>query len=66
MQKFTPKTDGCIVALIPKTSQRSATNDVAPQPIDTDRLSSALSAALRILRPGTTAKAKVTKRGAAK
>ena len=43
--------------------QSSATNDVA-HPIDTDKLSAALTAALRILRPGTTAQARVTKRGA--
>ena len=45
--------------------QSSTTNDVA-RPIDTDKLSAALTAALRILRPGTTAQARVTKRGATK
>ena len=45
--------------------QSPATNDVA-HPIDTDKLSAALTAALRILRPGTTAQARVTKRGATK
>lgn len=34
--------------------------------IDTEKLSAALSAALRILRPGTNAKVKVSKRGDAK
>ena len=48
----------------PKVKQ-AATNDVA-HPIDTDKLSAALSAALRILRPGTNAKVKVNKRGDAK
>ena len=43
--------------------QSSATNDVA-HPIDTDKLSAALTAAIRILRPGTTAQVKVSKRGA--
>lgn len=64
MQHFTPKIDGCIVARTPKTSQ-SATNDV-PQQVDIVRLSAALTAALRILRPGTNAKVKVNKRGDAK
>lgn len=45
--------------------QSPATNDVA-RPIDTERLSAALTAAIRILRPGATAQAKVSKRGAAK
>ena len=45
--------------------QSSTTNDVA-RPIDTERLSAALTAAIRILRPGTTAQAKVTRRGDAK
>jgi len=63
MQHFTPKIDGCIVARTPKTSQ-SATNDVPPQPIDTDKLSAALTAALKILQPGSNAQVKVTKRGA--
>ena len=45
--------------------QSSTTNDVA-HPIDTDKLSAALTAAIRILRPGTTAQAKVSKRGDAK
>jgi len=45
--------------------QSSTTNDVA-HPIDTDKLSAALTAAIRILRPGTTAQAKVTRRGDAK
>ena len=45
--------------------QSSTTNDVA-RPIDTDKLSAALTAALRILRPGTTAQVRVTKRGDAK
>ena len=45
--------------------QSSTTNDVA-RPIDTDKLSAALTAAIRILRPGTTAQAKVTRRGDAK
>ena len=45
--------------------QSSTTNDVA-RPIDTDKLSAALTAALRILRPGTNAQVRVTKRGAAK
>ena len=43
--------------------QSPATNDVA-HPIDTDKLSAALTAALRILRPGTNAQVKVSKRGA--
>jgi len=62
MQHFTPKIDGCIVARTPKTSQ-SATNDVA-HPIDTDKLSAALTAALKILQPGSNAQVKVSKRGA--
>ena len=45
--------------------QSSTTNDVA-HPIDTDKLSAALTAAIRILRPGATAQAKVSKRGDAK
>ena len=45
--------------------QSSTTNDVA-RPIDTERLSAALTAAIRILRPGTTAQVRVTKRGDAK
>ena len=45
--------------------QSSTTNDVA-RPIDTDKLSAALTAAIRILRQGTTAQAKVTRRGDAK
>ena len=45
--------------------QSPATNDVA-HPIDTEKLSAALTAAIRILRPGTTAQAKVTRRGDAK
>ena len=48
----------------PKVKQ-AATNDV-PQEVDTDKLSAALTAAIRILRPGTTAQARVTKRGATK
>ena len=43
--------------------QSSAASDVA-HPIDTDKLSAALTAALRILRPGTNAQVKVSKRGA--
>ena len=46
--------------------QSFPTNDVAPQPIDTDRLSAAMTAALKILRPGTNAKVKVSKKGGAK
>ena len=48
----------------PKVKQ-GATNDV-PQEVDTERLSAALTAAIRILRPGTTAQVRVTKRGDAK
>lgn len=48
----------------PKVKQ-AATNDV-PQQVDIVKLSAALTAAIRILRPGTTAQAKVTKRGDAK
>ena len=47
----------------PDCLQSSAANDVA-HPIDTDKLSAALTAALRILRPGTNAQVKVSKRGA--
>ena len=47
----------------PDCLQSSAANDVA-HPIDTDKLSAELTAALNILRPGTTAQARVTKRGA--
>ena len=50
--------------IAPKVKQ-DATNDV-PQQVDTERLALALSAALRILRPGTNAKVKVNKRGDAK
>ena len=49
----------------PKVKQ-GATNDVAPQPIDPNKLAAAMTAALRILRPGTTAQVRVTKRGDAK
>ena len=45
--------------------KRGATNDV-PQEVDTDKLWAALTAAIRILRPGTTAQAKVTRRSDAK
>ncbi len=45
--------------------QSPATNDVA-RPIDTERPSAALTAALRILQPGSNAQVKVSKRGAAK
>jgi len=48
----------------PKVKQ-GATNDV-PQQVDIVKLSAALTAAIRILRPGTTAQVKVSKRGAAK
>lgn len=65
MQHFTPKIDGCIVARTPKTSQ-SATNDVPPQPIAANKLAAAITAALRILHPGSTAVLKVEKRGDAK
>ena len=53
-----------VSSIAPKVKQ-GATNDV-PQEVDTDKLSAALTAAFRILRPGTTAQAKVSKRGAAK
>ena len=51
-------------SIAPKVKQ-DATNDV-PQEVDTERLSAALTAAIRILRPGTTAQVRVTKRGDAK
>lgn len=50
----------------PDCLQSSATNDVAPQPIDPNKLAAAMTAALRILRPGSNAQAKVSKRGDAK
>lgn len=48
----------------PKVKQ-GATNDV-PQQVDIVKLSAALTAALKILQPGSNAQVKVTKRGAAK
>lgn len=45
--------------------QSPTTNDVA-HPIDTDKLSAALTAALKILQPGSNAQVKVTRRGDAK
>lgn len=53
-----------VSSIAPKVKQ-GATNDV-PQQVDIVKLSAALSAALRILRPGTNAKVKVSKRGDAK
>jgi len=46
----------------PKVKQ-TATNDV-PQQVDTVKLSAALTAALKILQPGSNAQVKVSKRGA--